>query len=138
MPPDTLGVPEDIRDAAQYIGDDTAGMTFAEFERDRRTRQLVERNVEIIGEAVNRLRRHAPLIAERITARGSIVAFRNALIHGCDTIDDRTVWRAVQEALPVLRAEVEHLLSELGEGRPPGRGWGEGSCRHPANHLEPA
>jgi len=115
MPPDTVGVLEDIRDAAQYIVDDTAGMTFAEFERDRRTRQLVERNVEIIGEAVNRLRRHAPLIAAQITAQEKIVAFRNALIHGYDTIDYQAVWRAVQEALPVLRAEVEHLLGEPGE-----------------------
>ena len=115
MPPDTLGVLEDIRDAAHYIVDDTAGMAFAEFERDRRARQLVERNFEIIGEAVNRLRRHAPLIAEQITAHGKIVAFRNALIHGYDTIDYQAVWRAVQDALPILRAEVEQLLGEAGE-----------------------
>ena len=50
MPPDTVGVLEDIRDAAQYIVDDTAGMTFVEFERDRRTRQLVERNFELIAQ----------------------------------------------------------------------------------------
>jgi uncharacterized protein with HEPN domain len=75
MPPDTVGVLVDIRDAAQYIVDDTAGMTFAEFERDRRTRQLVERNLEIIGEAVNRLRRHAPSSRRRSPPRRRSLSF---------------------------------------------------------------
>lgn len=117
MLPDTLGVLEDIRDAAQYIADDTAGMTFEGFERDRRTRQLVERNFEIIGEAVNRLRRHAPLTVEHITSSDRIVDFRNALNHGDDTIDYRRVWRAIQDALPILRAEVEQVLREMEERR---------------------
>ena len=87
-------------------------MTFDSFEGDRRTRQLVERNFEIIGEAVNRLQRHAPDVAERISASQRIVGFRNALIHGYDVIDYPTVWRTVQESLPVLRTEVEQLLRE--------------------------
>ena len=52
---------EQIHEAAGYIEVDTAGLTFDAFMADRRTRQVVERNFEIIiGEAVNRLRRHAP------------------------------------------------------------------------------
>lgn len=112
---DSLGALEHILNAVQNVAHDTAGMTFEEFERDRRTRQLVERNFEIIGEAVNRLRRHAPLIAGRISAHGEIVGFGNILIHGYDVIDYSTVWRAVQESLPVLRAEVEQMLHEMGE-----------------------
>lgn len=46
MRPDTLGVLADIRDAAQFIAADTAGMTFEEFKRDRRTRQLVARELK--------------------------------------------------------------------------------------------
>ena len=61
---------------------------------------------------MNRLRRHAPAVAERISASGQIIGLRNALIHGYDVIDDPTVWRAVQHSLPVLRAEVEGLLRE--------------------------
>ena len=60
MPPDIIGTLEDILEAAGYIEVDTAGLTMEAFEEDRRTRQAVERNFEIIGEAVNRLRRHAP------------------------------------------------------------------------------
>ncbi|MDP9472057.1 MAG: DUF86 domain-containing protein [Chloroflexota bacterium] len=41
------------------------------------------------------------------------MAFRNVLIHGYDVIDYPTVWLAVQDSLPVLRAEVEQLLREV-------------------------
>jgi len=123
MRPDTLGVLEDIRDAARFIADDTAGLTFEAFKGDRRTRQLVERNFEIIGEAVNRLRRREPSIAARISAHDEIIAFRYILIHGYDVIDSLRVWRTVQESLPVFRAEVEAVLREMeeviGEGSSP-------------------
>lgn len=112
MPPDTLGVLEDILEAAQYIVDDTLGMTLEVFERDRRSRQLVERNFTIIGEAMNRLRRHDPEIAARVTSNRKIVGFRNSLVHGYDTIDYNIVWEAIQDDLPVLRAEVASILRE--------------------------
>lgn len=112
MPPDIVGTLEQILEAAGFIEVDTAGMSFDEFSQDRRSRQAVERNFEIIGEAVNRLRRHAPEIAERISASQQIVGFRNQLIHGYDRIEFDTVWHAVQSTLPVLRAEVEALLRE--------------------------
>ncbi len=109
---DIVGLLEDIQEAAQYIVEDTAGMTFEAFERDRRTRQLVERNFEIIGEAVNRLRHVDQAIAGKISAYQQIVGFRNALIHGYEVIGYPTVWRSIQESLPVLQAEVDQLLSE--------------------------
>ena len=115
MPPDFTGTLEQIHEAAGYIETDTAGMTFDAFMDDRRSRQAVERNFEIIGEAVNRLRRHAPEIAERISASNQIVAFRHHLSHGYDRIDYPTVWRAVQEALPKLKTEVEALMREADE-----------------------
>jgi len=118
---DVVGLLEDIREAAGFIAEDTAGLSFEAFEQDRRVRQLVERNFEIIGEAVNRLRRHEPELVERISAYRQIIGFRNALIHGYDVIDYPTVWRAVQESLPVLRAEVDALLGEEVSG-PSGAG----------------
>ena len=68
MPPDILGVLEDIIEAAEYIAEDTAGVACDAFMRDRRTRQAVERNFVTIREAVNRLRRHAPEVSVRISA----------------------------------------------------------------------
>ncbi|MCA9879635.1 MAG: DUF86 domain-containing protein [Thermomicrobiales bacterium] len=113
MSSDTIGPLEHIREAAGYIAADTAGMDFEAFEADRRTRQLVERNFEIIGEAMHRLRRHAPELVDRISTSHEIVGFRNHLAHGYDKIDQSTVWRAVQEKLPILRDEVDALLREI-------------------------
>jgi uncharacterized protein with HEPN domain len=116
MPPDITGTLEQIHEAAGYIEADTAGLTFKAFEADRRTRQLVERNFEIIGEAVNRLRRHAPEVVEQISACNKIVGLPNVLIHGYYRVDYPALWITVQESLPVLRAEVETLLLQA-EGR---------------------
>jgi uncharacterized protein with HEPN domain len=112
MPPDILGVLEDIIEAADFIAEDTDGITYEVFMRDRRIRQAVERNFLTIGEAVNRLRRHAPDLAAQLTEANAIVAFRNALVHDYDDISYPDVWFAVRESLPVLRAEVETLLRE--------------------------
>ena len=106
------GLLVDIRDAARYIAEDTAGHSFESFRADRRVRQVVERNFEIIGEALRRLSRDDPVLAGRITAYQRVIGLRNALIHGYDVINYPTVWHTIQESLPLLRAEVDLLLRE--------------------------
>lgn len=68
----------------------------------------VERNVEIIGEAVNSLLKISPEIA--ITSARKIVNTRNLLIHGYDSVDSATVWVIIRKHLPVLKEEVLKLL----------------------------
>ncbi len=109
---DIHGLFEDIHEAAGFIADDTAGLSFDEFEQDRRVRQVVERNFEFIGEAVNRLRQHDPSLVDQISAYRQFVSFCNALIHGYDVIDYAVVRHAVHESLPVLRTEIDQLLRE--------------------------
>lgn len=109
---ETLGLLKDIRDAARFIDEDTAGATFDSFMQDRPMRQLVAHNFELIGEAVNRLRHREPDVVERISAYQKIIALRNTLIHRYDEIDYPTLWQIVQESLPVLATEVEQLLRE--------------------------
>ena len=75
-------------------------------------RGAVERQFEIIGEALARLIRLDELLAARITEYRRIVAFRNILIHGYADVDDRVVWDVIETKLPVLRRELESLLSE--------------------------
>lgn len=58
--------------------------------------------MEIIGEALNRLSREAPELAERIDDLPRIVAFRNILIHGYAVVDDRVVWDVVATRLESL------------------------------------
>jgi len=86
-------------------------MTFDAFMQDRLLRQAVERNFDIIGEAVNRLSNRDPEVVARISVPEQIVSFRNAIIHGYDVIDYPTVWQAIHSSLPVLQAEVEALLN---------------------------
>ena len=101
---------EDILDAASFILDRTAGVSAAVYKSDRLLRQAVERNFEIVGEAVNRLRQSDPPVAARITDADRIVAFRNVLIHVYHLIDDDEVWRVITNSLPPLLREVQELL----------------------------
>lgn len=105
---------EDIRDAASFVLEVAGGKTLDYYSGDRLFRQAIERNFEIIGEAVGRLARNDPKTARRMSEHERIVAFRNVLIHGYDLVDDDLVWDTIENKLPVLLAEVEALLEELG------------------------
>lgn len=101
-----------MRQAITFIEDDTRNLTFAAFVVDRRVWQLVIYNLQVIGEAMSRLRRQDPDIARRISYRDRMVDFRNALVHGYDDINFETVWRIVETFLPILDDEVNTLLAE--------------------------
>ena len=72
-------------------------------------RRAVERNITIIGEAMNRLLQHAPEI--EITAARKIVDTRNYVIHGYDSVTDDIMWGIIMRHLPVLKSEVTKLLN---------------------------
>jgi uncharacterized protein with HEPN domain len=110
MRPKTPKLLADILDAGGFILDCTRGKTLEDYQHDRRIRQAVERNFEIIGEAVNRLARIDPSVADRISDTSRIIAFRNVLIHGYDLIDDKDVWQVITGSLPKLLAETQALL----------------------------
>ena len=102
---------EDIRDAAAFVLEVTQGRTLPQYSADRLLRQAVERNFEIIGEAVKRLAQVDPECAEGIAQYPQIIAFRNILIHGYDLVDHALVWSTVQTQLPALLREVMTLLA---------------------------
>jgi uncharacterized protein with HEPN domain len=106
------GTLDHIYRAAGFIRTDTAGLTFDTFMADRRTRQVVERNFVIAGEAVGCLRRHAPEVAVHLRAGDEMVGFSNQLSFDYDQVDYLALWRAVQETLPGLLADVDTLLRE--------------------------
>jgi uncharacterized protein with HEPN domain len=72
------------------------------YRADRLLRQAVERNFEIIGEAVSRSARSDAQTAAHIGDHPQIIAFRNVLIHGHDLVDDAQVWRVITDDLPRL------------------------------------
>lgn len=114
MPPDVPKWLEDIRDAASYILEATKDQTQEALADDRTLRQAVERNFEVIGEALNRIGRSDDSILTRLTDHRRIIAFRNILIHGYDSIDVEIVWQVIRHRLPQLLSEVEALLQEEG------------------------
>lgn len=101
----------DIQQAIDLIDGFCAGRSFADYQRDPMLRSAVERQFEIVGEAVSRLAQLSPAHAERLTEYRRIIAFRNILIHAYATIDDRVVWGVVEGKLPQLRVEVKNLLA---------------------------
>ena len=83
---------------------------FEHYQNDLRTKRAVERNVEIIGEAIGRVLKQNDTI--QITNSRKIVDLRNRIIHGYDSVSDEIIWSVVAKHLPVLQAEIEQLLNE--------------------------
>lgn len=102
----------DVQQAASRIADFTSGKQLEDYRGDAMLRSAVERQFEIIGEALAQLAKLDDRIAAQISERRRIIAFRNILIHGYAEVDDRLVWDIVQAKLPILRREIEVLLTE--------------------------
>ena len=100
----------DIRDSVDAILSYVNGMSFDEFENDRKTYSAVIRELEIIGEATKHL-------SEDLTNRYSeiewrdIQDFRNILIHEYFGVDFEIVWNAIKEDLPKLKATIDLIAS---------------------------
>jgi len=103
---------EDIRQAAELILQFTLGKTFAEYDGDALIRSAVERQFEIIGEAINRLSKLDPSIVKDLPESPRIVAFRNILIHAYDIVDDHVVWEVVKNNLVPLHIHVISFLDQ--------------------------
>jgi uncharacterized protein with HEPN domain len=101
----------DVRDAAQLIESFVGGSSFEKFAGNVLVRSAVERQFEIIGEALSQLARISPELARQIPDISRIVAFRNILIHGYAALDHSIVWKVIHENLPELRSAVDRLLA---------------------------
>ncbi len=86
----------DLVQAGENIRAFTEGKDLAAYRDDLLLRSAVERQFEILGEALNRLSRSDPRVAGRIPHRERIIAFRNVLAHGYDVVDDGVVWDIVE------------------------------------------
>lgn len=101
----------DIKTSINSINDYIGGeKNFINYDNNKLLRRAVERELEIIGEATNRiLKLESDIVIEN--AR-KIVDTRNWVIHAYDSVDNAIVWGIVTIHLPKLKIEVEKLLSE--------------------------
>lgn len=111
MEPEILTWLTDIR---QAIGEIQSFLPekriFSEFRQDIKTKRAIERNIEIIGEAVNRILKKDPDFP--ITQARRIVDTRNRIIHGYDSVSDEIIWAIVIREIPALELEIAQLLRE--------------------------
>lgn len=83
---------------------------FEIYQNDLKTKRAIERNIEIIGEAMSRILKENSEI--EISNSRKIVDVRNRIIHGYDSVSDDVIWGIVIRNLPVLQKEVEILLNK--------------------------
>lgn len=101
----------DARRAAGLVDEFIRGHNLDDYCADVLLRSAVERQFEIVGEALNRLSRDAPELAHRIPDLPRLVAFRNILIHGYAVVDNELVWDAATGRLPELLRLLDELLT---------------------------
>lgn len=102
---------EDIEKAISEINDFLPEpRNFHEFEKDIKSKRAIERNIEIIGEAMSRILNVEPDI--RISNSRKIVDTRNRIIHGYDSVSDDVIWLIIVRYLPVLNIEIKEIKKE--------------------------
>ena len=110
MQPETDKLLYDIEQSCSKIREFTQGKNYEDYASDLLLRSAVERQFEIIGEALNRAIKREPEIVGQISDIPKIISFRNLLIHGYSVVDNETVWEIVKIHLPILHQEVKKLL----------------------------
>ncbi len=116
MPPDLRDMARlwDMLDAARTTLEFTKGIRFEDLLRDRKTRNAVERNLEIIGEAARRVSRETRDVFPDLAWR-SMIGLRNVLAHEYGDIRYEVLWAIIHDKLPPLVARLE----KAGVDKPP-------------------
>ena len=84
------------------------GRQYEIFENDIIFRKFVERNIEILGEAMNRILKNNPEI--EITSARKIVDTRNYVIHAYDSLKPDILWAIVINHIPRLKTELLQII----------------------------
>lgn len=101
----------DVVAACGAIGEFTAGQSFSDYESNLMLRSAVERQFEIIGEALGQAAEADASLEDAIPELPKIVSLRNRVIHGYDSVDDEIIWDIVRSKLPDLKLKVDKLLA---------------------------
>jgi uncharacterized protein with HEPN domain len=88
------------------------GKDFFKYKNNVMLKRAVERNLEIIGEAVNRITTRDHSFTKKISNAKAIIGLRNQVIHAYDSISDENIWSILTNHLPKLKVEVDSLIQE--------------------------
>jgi uncharacterized protein with HEPN domain len=100
-----LDISNSIDSIYEFLGEDR---NFIRYESNKLLRRAVERELEIVGEAINRILKIEPEI--NISDSRRIVNLRNWIIHSYDNVDNVIVWGIIDKDLPLLKKQVSDLL----------------------------
>ena len=100
----------DMLDSCRFLLDLTKNEDVTKYKNDRVFRGAVERELQIIGEAILQLKTLSPEIAAGFTEHERIIGFRHVLVHGYYDLDPDLVWLVIREKLPLLGKELEAAL----------------------------
>jgi uncharacterized protein with HEPN domain len=96
-----------IEEIFEFLGDKR---DFVAYQNDQMKKKAIERNLEIIGEAMKRILKvdaNFPLDNAK-----NIVGTRNRIIHSYDNISDEVIWTIIIRELPLLKAQIDELITE--------------------------
>lgn len=102
-----LDIQQSVNEIFEFLGE---RRDFSSYQKDIKTKKAVERNLEIIGEAVSRI-----LKADNnfhLENAKNIIGTRNRIIHSYDNISDELIWTIICKDLPKLKTQVDQLLLE--------------------------
>ena len=102
----------DARESADRITRFVRERSLQTYLEDELVRSAVERELEVIGEALGRLRAVDPEVARRVPRLQQLVAFRDLLLHQYGDSDSRLVWDVVKTRIPPLREALRTLLPQ--------------------------
>jgi len=89
---------------------DETPMDFDSYKSKTILKRAVERNLEIIGEAINRILKQDSEFPIENAKR--IIGLRNQIIHAYDSISDENIWAIISKHLPILKGEVLNLIQK--------------------------
>ena len=81
---------------------------FTLYDQDRKTQSAVERQLAIIGEALNQFQKLEPEV--KIENDKQIISFRNRLVHSYDSLDNSMIWVIIIRNLTPLKIEIQKLI----------------------------
>lgn len=103
---------DQLQDAGAFVLEDTANATMEDYASDRRLRQAVDRNLQIMADSLLRLERADSEIVKQLPGYRAVVGLRKGLSYGYERPPNEHIWEVIQDVLPVLHRSAVSLLRE--------------------------